>query len=421
MLRGDDSSRPEPEAERQTQAEPRRTSEGVPETTASDQVRDAQSIAASLLADLQPLTIHTLNHRLLRADVRLGSSADARVAPSVDQRSASTAESLTRSQALPSTSRDGPATSIPDSAARPQPSADSPVIGPRSNSGLDTAPEPHASQPEPAESSSRAPEAASSVAAASANARSANAPVTVAAGATLSAAAKPSDAPGTRQPVPAPTTAPIAAASERKSGSDAHMPRFGAQKAGPSVPHTAAAERTAAMVASQAARGLAVALSRADGAVTLRLNPESLGFIRIKLEMGKGSVLARIEASTDAARHLLEQSSETLRASLEAKGWESSHVRVELMREVDPAAEMLRKLEQQAESTLERQAAQDATARQEHQADADGGDRKHQQPSPDQPAPKRGDDSGEAEVELPGPHAQPLDMLGLVSRLDTTV
>ena len=101
----------------------------------------------------------------------------------------------------------------------------------------------------------------------------------------------------------------------------------------------ASAERTAAMVAGQASRGLAVAMSRADGTVTLRLNPESLGFVRIRLEMSKGGIVARFEASTEQARQLLEQSSESLRASLEAKGWEASQVRVEILREADPAAD----------------------------------------------------------------------------------
>jgi flagellar hook-length control protein FliK len=164
---------------------------------------------------------------------------------------------------------------------------------------------------------------------------------------------------------------------------------------------------------------MAVALSRADRALTLRLNPESLGFVRIRMEVENGTLHARFETSTDQARKLLEQSSETLRASLEAKGWESSRFRVELLREVDPAAEMLRRLEQQAEGRLGRFTAEDSAAESESGAGSSGGDREHGQS-------KMGFDSqgreGELGVESVQPERDPA-MNGVMmvssSRVDT--
>lgn len=71
---------------------------------------------------------------------------------------------------------------------------------------------------------------------------------------------------------------------------------------------------------AQALRGLAAALRQNGGSVTLRLNPEQLGFMKIEMSLKEGRVDARIEASNDAARHLLEQSVDRLRAALEARG-----------------------------------------------------------------------------------------------------
>ncbi len=176
------------------------------------------------------------------------------------------------------------------------------------------------------------------------------------------------------------------------------------------------------MVASQTARGLAAALTRADGAVTLRLNPESLGFVRIKLEMGDGLVRAKIETSTDQARRLLEQSSETLRASLEAKGWEASQVRVELLREADPGAELLRKLEQHGTTALERTATQDADAGQQRDgAGAGGGDRKHQPDLTGSIVPASDDEPAVGDSPEPVVGAAASFAVGVLSRLDTTV
>lgn len=197
------------------------------------------------------------------------------------------------------------------------------------------------------------------------------------------------------------------------------MPRWEAQRRSPAGTKAATNERHAAVVASQVARGMAVALSRADGALTLRLNPESLGFVRIRMEVENGTLHARFETSTDQARQLLEQSSETLRASLQAKGWESSRFRVEVLREADPAAEMLRRLEQQAEGRLGRFTAEDSAAESESGAGSSGGDREHGQS-------KMGFDSqgreGELGVESLQPERDPA-MNGVMmvssSRVDT--
>jgi flagellar hook-length control protein FliK len=96
------------------------------------------------------------------------------------------------------------------------------------------------------------------------------------------------------------------AAARSRSNAPAHQPRsfqFEQQK-----------------VLAQVGRGLAAALKREGGVVTLRLQPQTLGELKIKLELSQGRVEATFRAENDAARQLLESSLDALRSSLEAKG-----------------------------------------------------------------------------------------------------
>lgn len=150
-----------------------------------------------------------------------------------------------------------------------------------------------------------------------------------------------------------------AAGAGRRSGADAHFSRWTNARAnapGRTATKPALSPQQTQAFAAQISRGLAAAMSRANGEVTLRLNPESLGFLRVKLELKGDSVAARFEASTNEARRLLEQSTETLRAALEARGWESSEIRVALLEERDlqpSAAELLRKLAREGEAVAQ--------------------------------------------------------------------
>ncbi len=73
-------------------------------------------------------------------------------------------------------------------------------------------------------------------------------------------------------------------------------------------------------VLAQVGRGLAAALKREGGVVTLRLRPESLGELKIRVELNHGRVRAVFRADNDSARQLLETSLDALKSSLEAKG-----------------------------------------------------------------------------------------------------
>ena len=90
-------------------------------------------------------------------------------------------------------------------------------------------------------------------------------------------------------------------------------------------------------VIHQAVQGLAAALTRKDGQVTLRLAPEQLGVLKIQLKLRGSAVEARIEASSEPARALFEQERDTLRSALESRGLTVERVEVTLRPEGQPS------------------------------------------------------------------------------------
>lgn len=97
----------------------------------------------------------------------------------------------------------------------------------------------------------------------------------------------------------------------------------------PGVPQPAT-DGDGGLFASHVSRGLAAALQKGDGSVTLRLQPHALGSLRIDLAYEQGAVSATFRASTPEARGLLEQHMHALRAGLEGKGLAVDELRVEL-------------------------------------------------------------------------------------------
>ncbi len=79
------------------------------------------------------------------------------------------------------------------------------------------------------------------------------------------------------------------------------------------------ASRPAPALVEQAAAGLATALRKGSGTITMRLSPEGLGELRIEVAVREERVRARIEAGS-AARALLVERREELRGALEARG-----------------------------------------------------------------------------------------------------
>lgn len=76
-------------------------------------------------------------------------------------------------------------------------------------------------------------------------------------------------------------------------------------------------------------RGLAAAMRQKGGLVTIQLNPESLGHLKIRIGIEGGTVSARFEASTAEARDLLTENLDSLKAALEARGLQVDRLQVE--------------------------------------------------------------------------------------------
>lgn len=77
-------------------------------------------------------------------------------------------------------------------------------------------------------------------------------------------------------------------------------------------------------------RGLQAALAQKGGTLTLRLNPPTLGSMRIDVQMQQGALTASIEASTAAAHDVLTKNIETLRQALESRGIDVQRVETKL-------------------------------------------------------------------------------------------
>lgn len=79
---------------------------------------------------------------------------------------------------------------------------------------------------------------------------------------------------------------------------------------------------------TQVSRGLSLALKQ-GGKATLRLSPDSLGDLTIHLHVKDDQVTARLEPTTDSARHLLEAKSHELWAALEARGLSVERIEID--------------------------------------------------------------------------------------------
>ncbi len=70
----------------------------------------------------------------------------------------------------------------------------------------------------------------------------------------------------------------------------------------------------------RATRGLRAAVNQRGGAVTLRLHPPEMGFLRIEMQMKDGVVRAQLTTQSDAARAMLQQDVAQLRDALHHQG-----------------------------------------------------------------------------------------------------
>lgn len=80
--------------------------------------------------------------------------------------------------------------------------------------------------------------------------------------------------------------------------------------------------------ATQIARGLGAAFRNKGGQLTLWMNPESLGKLRVQMTIENGTISARFEATSDATKNLLSQNVDALRSALESRGLSASSIEI---------------------------------------------------------------------------------------------
>lgn len=120
---------------------------------------------------------------------------------------------------------------------------------------------------------------------------------------------------------------PVAGRVGAASRSGGMMPGKAQAVKAPPSPHVL---RHAKAFQAQLVKGLAAALKRQGASITLNLRPRSLGRLTIELSVRGQSVDARIQATTEAARGLLESASVDLRESLASRGLTLQRLDVEI-------------------------------------------------------------------------------------------
>lgn len=141
-------------------------------------------------------------------------------------------------------------------------------------------------------------------------------------------------------------------------------------------------------IPAQVSRALASIVSEGGGRMTLRLNPEAMGEVRIDVEMRRGVASVRLNAQTDAARDLLDTDLGTLRAALERRG-----VSVERLEVVGPSDEAASRTD--AETERNEDHPRDAGGAEKHGRSAGGKQGSAETESPEGPGAERGAESWE--------------------------
>ena len=117
---------------------------------------------------------------------------------------------------------------------------------------------------------------------------------------------------------------------------NARGPQGGAARGSAPAPQSPSADRNLRferVFEAQVGRGLAKALQSGNGTVTLRLKPESLGQLQVRVSVEQQQVRATFEAQTIEAQRMLKASKDSLRHQLEARGLSVERIDVRLVEE----------------------------------------------------------------------------------------
>lgn len=189
--------------------------------------------------------------------------------------------------------------------------------------------------------------------------------------------------------------------------------RQAALKTAQAAPARAAPEPASAQVQ----RGLAQVLRQQGGALTLKLTPHELGEVRVALQINQQRVSGTIETRTIAARDLLNQNLDALKASLEQRGVTVDRLEVRLQ----GAAESDQRPQTWAEARHTDARAHADTGGDRPSGHAGSEDRSTGSRDGSPGRPERDADSGASASDQDDGHGRPVELAGGWLRLDTTV
>ena len=100
------------------------------------------------------------------------------------------------------------------------------------------------------------------------------------------------------------------------------------QSSVPSTPTSAALERLREMAGSELTRAAGIILRDGGGELKLTLKPESLGSVRIRMNLVDNSIEGRIIVDNTAVKHVFEGSLDSLMRALTAEGFQTASLQV---------------------------------------------------------------------------------------------
>jgi len=127
------------------------------------------------------------------------------------------------------------------------------------------------------------------------------------------------------------TAAPATAAARALGVAERAFPAQPSRGSSTVRPGSLVAQHDHEKFAAQLGKGMAAVLRQGGGSVTLRLQPEALGQLKVKLDLEPGKVAATFEVGTKQARELLNESMSTLRSALEARGLDVDRLEVRVV------------------------------------------------------------------------------------------
>ncbi|MHC5006803.1 MAG: flagellar hook-length control protein FliK [Planctomycetota bacterium] len=167
----------------------------------------------------------------------------------------------------------------------------------------------------------------------------------------------------------------------------------GVQDQAPAPPNAQSQDQPNQLV-NRVVRGLSAMVNQRGGAMNMRLTPPELGQLRVQMTIARGVVTAQFQPATAEVQAILDRSLATLRTALESHGLTVERLSVQ-------------GVQQQANGSAARDAADEQTHQQRNQHDAGDGQSRGRRDGQGETTPHRFAFQTDYEFEMPEPVAIP--------------